>query len=130
VTRSAAWKAYKRKLAATRELIGSDEIQEHVHLALHRLDHLFRIASKIASSEEPAETRLRAVDRILRLEERRARLLGLDAPQRAGLGVIRSPEPNEPLTPEQTDEALRAFGMPAAIAVHLGPNAVAPPSDA
>jgi DNA-binding Lrp family transcriptional regulator len=32
-------------------------------------------------SSEPAETRLKAVDRLVRLEERRARLLGLDEPK-------------------------------------------------
>ncbi len=66
------------------------------------------------------------MDRVIRTEERRARLLGLDRPARAELG-IRAMAPREELTPEQIAKELEAFGMPAAIAVAAGPSAISPP---
>jgi hypothetical protein len=127
---SGAWKAYERELAAVRELVDLSDVREHVDLAVHRLDRVLGAAMVVVDDRaQPAEVRLRAIDRVVRVEERRARLLGLDAPQRAELG-LRPLEPPEVLTPEQVERELAAFGMPAAIAVHRGPEHVMPPPDA
>jgi hypothetical protein len=105
-------------------------VHEHVALQLHRLDRALGAAVSVMDDQaQAADTRLRAVDRIIRIEDRRARLLGLDAPQRAVLG-LRPLEPTEQLTPEQEAEELAAFGMPAAIAIARGPEFREPPPNA
>ena len=130
ISKGAAFKAYQRELTVVRELVDPDEVHEHVALQVHRLDRALRVAVAITDDpEEPADVRLRAIDRVLRVEERRARLLGLDAPQRAELGV-RPLTPIERLTPEQEAEELAAFGMPAALAVARGPEFIEPPPNA
>ena len=130
MSRATAWKGYKRQLAAVRELVDPDEVREHVDLQLHRLDRALAVAVDIADDrDQPVDARLRAIDRVVRVEERRARLLGLDAPQRAELGIRPLPAVQQ-LTPEQEREELIAFAMPAAIAVAAGPDAVQAPADA
>lgn len=127
VTRPGAWKAYRRALDAIRELIDPDEVQEHVQLQLHRLDRAVGVAMSIADDAAASpDVRLRALDRLIRAEERRSRLLGLDRPQRTEVG-IHSFEPPEQLSPEQLEAELVAFGMQAAVAVAAGPDAVAAP---
>lgn len=127
MSKGGAFQAYQRELSAVRELVDADDVREHVDLQQHRLDCAFAAAVAIMEDpEQPADVRLRAVDRVLRVEERRARLLGLDRPVRAQVSV-RQAAPREKLTPEQEAEELAAFGMPAALQVAAGPEAVQPP---
>lgn len=56
---------------------------EYVDLMVQRLDKLLSVAMKQAVDDGS----LPAVDRVIRLEERRAKLLGLDAPVRQDIGV-------------------------------------------
>jgi hypothetical protein len=130
ISTSAAWKAYGRELASVREMVDPCDVREHVTVSLHRLDRALTVASAILEDAgQPSDLRLRAVDRVVRIEERRARLLGLDAPRRAQLrlGTVESPAE---LTPEQIEQELKAFAMPAANTVAAGPEAVQPPAGA
>lgn len=122
-----AYQAYRRELVRTRDLVSDDEVRDYVDLQLHRLDQALLVASTIATDpSERSGVRLQALDRILGIEERRGRLLGLDASDRPETHV--TPK-REEMTPEQQMKALQAFGMEAAIAVHLGPQAIKPPED-
>jgi AcrR family transcriptional regulator len=130
ITRSAAWKSYGRRLKIVRELVDPDEVREHVDLQLHRLDLVLQVAVAVAQDDSTAaDVRLRAVDRVVRIEARRAALLGLDAVARIELGVRAIPAP-EQLSAEQLAQELEAFGMPAAIAIAAGPDHVVAPQDA
>lgn len=73
--RSAARHAVERALAAAvRE--PAAELRE---LELMRLDRLYLVASELLDGDD-RDVRLKAVDRLVRISERRSRLLGLDAP--------------------------------------------------
>ncbi len=73
--RSAARHAVERALAAAvRE--PAAELRE---LELMRLDRLYLVASELLDGDD-LDVRLKAVDRLVRISERRSRLLGLDAP--------------------------------------------------
>lgn len=64
-------------------------------LELMRLDRCVSIATAIAfDASQPADTKLRAVDRLVRIGERRAALLSLDAPKlhRIDLGNLTEDE--------------------------------------
>lgn len=79
-SKSGAWKAYDRALTATLQE-PADELR---HLELERIDTLFGAMYEIAvtkGSTRHAEMALRAM-------ERRAKLLGLDAPERRVLNVV------------------------------------------
>lgn len=71
---SGAHHAYTRALKRTLREAGADEIRD---LELDRLDRLQRFAWNLA-----AQGNLRAIETILRIMGRRARLLGLDMPVR------------------------------------------------
>ena len=106
-----AYQAYRRELVRTRDLVSDDDVRDHVDLQLHRLDQALLVASNIAADpSERSGVRLSA-DRIMRIEERRGRLLGLDDPCRP---KRRSPR-EERRYAEQQMKALEAFGMEAAI---------------
>ncbi|MGP0035679.1 MAG: hypothetical protein ACLP4R_14040 [Solirubrobacteraceae bacterium] len=126
ISRSTAHEAFHRELAAVRELVSEDEAREAVLLQCARLDRAFQVASTIASSSPNPDVKLRAIDRIIRIEERRAKLLGLDAPNRTLLGVTIE---REEMTPEEEAAELVAFGMPAAIAIAKGPEAIEAPAE-
>lgn len=69
---SGAYHAFTRAMKRTLQQAGADELRE---LELDRLDRLQRFAWPQAT-----QGNLRAIDSILRIMARRARLLGLDAP--------------------------------------------------
>lgn len=73
-----AYKDVKRELDKLRNEIG-DSAETVLTLELQRLDDLLKGLWPLAARKDPD---LKAVDRILRLMERRARLLGLDAPSK------------------------------------------------
>lgn len=75
--RSAARRAIEAALAAT----VAEPAAILRQLELQRLDALHRTAWALLDAED-ADVRLKAIDRALRVMERRARLLGLDAPTR------------------------------------------------
>ena len=128
ISRSGAFDAFNREMAAVRELVSEDEVREAVILQCARLDSALQVAATIAASSPEPDVRLRAVDRIIRIEERRARLLGLDKPQRAVLGVVVD---TQGMTAEQEAEELAAWtgaGDPTgAQAIAQGPSAVLAP---
>jgi AcrR family transcriptional regulator len=68
--------AYRRVQRAL-EAIPFESVEEYRRLENERLDKLLEVAMKHALSEEKGF--LQAIDRCLALEERRARLLGLDS---------------------------------------------------
>jgi hypothetical protein len=72
-----AYKDVKRELDALREEIGEDA-QAVLTLELQRLDDLLKGVWNLAARKNPD---YKAFDRVLRVMERRARLLGLDAAQ-------------------------------------------------
>jgi transcriptional regulator with XRE-family HTH domain len=130
VSRATAWKSFQRQLAAARREVDPDDAQEHVQVQLRRLDRAVAAALAIIDDQsETADVRMRGVDRLLRAEERRSRLLGLDRPARTEVGV-RPLAPREDLSPEQVEQELEAFGMEAAISIHRGPEYVRAPDDA
>lgn len=87
---SGASKAVSRALRVTRQ----DAAEEVRTMELSRLDDLYERMLAIVERSHPTVSvgkvldveddgpRMAAVDRLLRIQERRARLLGLDAPQR------------------------------------------------
>jgi hypothetical protein len=82
VTRSAAFKAVRRVLARiARE--ASEDAAELRQLEQQRLDVLLAACWPTAVKGD-----MQAIDRALRIAERRARLLGLDAPQKAQFGKL------------------------------------------
>lgn len=77
VSRQGAADCVKRALAALKA--DTEELAEEVRdLELRRLDRLLEIAQTAADQGE-----LAAVDRVLRIQERRSKYLGLDAPTRS-----------------------------------------------
>lgn len=87
---SGAHQAVQRGLQAIRQ----ESAEDVRRIELERLDGLLDMAREIAEAAHPTVSagkvldvpdnalRLAAMDRLLRIQERRARLLGLDAPQR------------------------------------------------
>lgn len=75
--RSGAYRAFKRALARTLQ----QPAREVRDLEVDRLDKLMVAVWKKALGGD-----LQAVDRVIRISERRARLLGLDAPQKVQVG--------------------------------------------
>jgi len=73
ITREGARKAVSRALAEL-SAATTEEAKEVRHLELERLDAMLLGLWQKASRGDPA-----SVDRVLRIQERRARLLGLDA---------------------------------------------------
>lgn len=61
--------------------------EEHLQWELDRLDDLLRRAYAILKDEDDPDVRLKAMDRMLKIGERRSKLLGLDAPQRVDATV-------------------------------------------
>lgn len=61
--------------------------EEHLQWELDRLDDLQRRVSRILKDEVDEELTLKAIDRALKIADRRAKLLGLDAPQRVDATV-------------------------------------------
>lgn len=57
------------------------------HLELDRLDRYLLECENIASTAEKPSERLAAMDRALKVGERRAKLLGLDAPERSEVTI-------------------------------------------
>jgi hypothetical protein len=130
ISTGAAFKAFQRGLTAVRELVDPDEARVQTDLVLHRLDRAVGVASTIMDDPtQPADTRLRAVDRVVRVEQRRAQLLGLDRPVRAELGVRPMP-PQEVLSHEEVEQELEslAHAIPGWLAVHRGVDSVIPPA--
>lgn len=76
ITETAARKAVLRALARLNEKV-SESAEEVRRLELERLDALLAALWGKAQAGDGA-----AIDRVLRIMERRARLLGLDAPER------------------------------------------------
>jgi hypothetical protein len=86
----------KSAMAAERKYI-SEAKADYIELEIHRLDTYLQALAKKVQGGEP-----RAVDTALRIGERRARLLGLDAPVRV--------DQNVKATVEATTEAFRTMG--------------------
>lgn len=74
VTAQTAKNRYDRALAA----IPADAVEEHRKIEGERLDMLLQVAMEKALSGEKGA--LFAIDRVLAIQERKARLFGLDAP--------------------------------------------------
>ncbi len=75
---SGAREAFRRALLRTLQE-PAFEVRE---LEINRLDALFTVAWDLAMAGD-----LNAIDRVLKIQERRARLLGLDAPRQAQIEV-------------------------------------------
>lgn len=76
ISRAGAYECVRRALEALR--VDSQEKAEEVReLELSRLDRMLEIAQAAADAGE-----LSAIDRVLRIQERRSKYLGLDAPTR------------------------------------------------
>jgi hypothetical protein len=89
---------------------------EALMLALDRLDACLRSAFAVLHNAElPASQRLRAIDRIVNIEKRRAALLALDAPSKYALT---DPSGQKPWTPAVTDEQ-RVEALAVLLARHL-----------
>jgi hypothetical protein len=86
VSMSAAYQAVTRYLEETRAISreGAEEIRR---LELDRLDRILATIGPLAEGGD-----LAAVDRVLRLQERRAHLLGLDAPKASSVVVDARPD--------------------------------------
>lgn len=77
ISRQGAADCVKRALAALKS--DTEEKAEEVRdLELRRLDRMLQIAESAAESGD-----ISAIDRVLRIQERRSKYLGLDAPARA-----------------------------------------------
>jgi len=86
----------KSAMAAERKYI-SEAKADYIELEIHRLDTYLQALAKKVQSGEP-----RAVDTALKIGERRAKLLGLDAPVRV--------DQNVKATIEGSMEAFRSLG--------------------
>ena len=98
VDHSTAFRRVQRALMA----IPFDSVEEFRRLESERLDALFEVAYRKAISGESGF--LLAIDRCIAIQERRARLCGLDAPSRAQYEISQWP------TPEQLDEGVTRLG--------------------
>lgn len=58
----------------------SEAREEAVKVEIERLDHWLSIVTDVLESQAEPETTLKAVDRAVKISERRSKLLGLDAP--------------------------------------------------
>lgn len=77
ISRAGAAECVRRALAALK--VETEEKAEEVRdLELRRLDRMLQIAEAAAESGD-----ISAIDRVLRIQERRSKYLGLDAPARA-----------------------------------------------
>lgn len=82
VTKAAAYNRVQRALRA----IPAEAVEEYRKLETERLDTLLELAMRKAESEDKGF--LFAIDRILAIMDRRARLLGLDAPVKTQTEVV------------------------------------------
>lgn len=62
-----------------------ESVAHHVAVQEERLGVILSAALEMLANADDPDLRLRAADRVLRAEERRAKLLGLDAPSRSEL---------------------------------------------
>ena len=94
-----AHKVVTKELARIREE-RAETINDVRDMELERLDHLFAIAMGRADPPETkdpdllelqAENRMKAIDRAVKLMDRRAKLLGLDAPKRIDTSITNNP---------------------------------------
>jgi hypothetical protein len=114
LTRKAAL-AYLEEYCTAR----AEGVEEFRALQLRRLDILMTRAMSIAHGEDTeTQHRLRAMDTIIKIEERRAKLLGLDAPQKTVLTDLNGNE----YTQDDAREQLAAAIAKLAGAVDDGPE--------
>lgn len=73
---------YCQRVLARHRKETHEKAEQHIQLQLQRLDLLLRSALPAARSGDA-----RSIDTILRIEERKAKLLGLDKPTKADHGV-------------------------------------------
>ncbi len=76
-------------------------------LQVDRLNRALEIAFTIAeAAPEESDTRLRAIDRIVRIEKRRSEILGTDEPQKAPVGPDGQVVPSFVVVPGQIPESV------------------------
>lgn len=84
-SKSSAFEAVKRGLAEVRDLT-AEEAEELRTLEAMRLDGALQVAWAIMEDEDAGnETRLKAVDRVVKTSESRRKLFGLDGPIKINL---------------------------------------------
>ena len=85
-----------------------------------RLDSLLQVALDVIENNPDDEVRLKAVAQFLNIEARRAKLLGLDAPERIVAALEEVDEKKPKATPQLAAQLMREkFGL-------VGPTAVEP----
>lgn len=75
--------AHNRVSRAIAAYLPKETVAEARAVELDRLDELVDLARDIAHGADDDETRLKAIDRLMKIADRRAKLLGLDAPVNA-----------------------------------------------
>jgi hypothetical protein len=83
-TRAGAWKAVQRALKRTVQ----PAADEYRQLELMRLDRLLVGLWPIAIGDGDTPPDYEAIDRVIRIMQRRAKLLGLDAPVKIDVGAL------------------------------------------
>lgn len=89
-----AWKDVKRELDKLRDEV-EDSAEAVRTLELQRLDDMLKSLWPLVARSNPD---LKAMDRVLKLMERRARLTGLDSPQKI---APTTPDGEEPYSPDK-----------------------------
>lgn len=90
-----------------------------IKIELKRLDKMLESIEEIAANAEDDDVKLRAHDRILKVQERRAKLLGLDSPVQVevkteihysleGVDMAAALEPKPDTKPKQIESAIDA----------------------
>lgn len=106
VSHNAAFLLIRRELAkVAAKSLELATVERDTQLA--RLDEALSSIWPILSSDNE-ELRLKAIDRLVKLEERRAKLLGLDAPERI-TAAIASTEMQSAKTPADAARIMREF---------------------
>jgi hypothetical protein len=88
ITKSAAWKAYYRALHRVSGRYASDIVAEESEV-LDRLDS--RLWRELERSGVEVKDLVRLVGQIVDIQRRRAKLLGLDAPQQLDVSLLKPP---------------------------------------
>lgn len=74
--------------AAMEDLLPIEVIEQVREMEADRLDHLMVLAMNVVADDAADyDTRLKAIDKVLAVQQRRAKLLGLDAPERLEVGA-------------------------------------------
>jgi hypothetical protein len=104
ISQPRAWKLVSEEIQRIQDQT-AETAKEVLEIELQRLDDSIAVCMTILKDDEACdETKLKAIDRILKAQDRRAKYLGLDAPKSMNVSVQ-----NDPIKSMTDEELMRVI---------------------